>query len=91
MIAKHGIILLVSIGLCLAAAAGQTAQSALPPGSAALISPDELAKLLQAKGEKPLILSVGPSLLFMQAHIPGAEYIGAGSNPQGFGLPAKPR
>ena len=61
---------------------GQTAQSDLPPGSAALINPEELVKLLQAKGEKPLILNVGPSVLFMQAHIPGAEYIGPGSNPQ---------
>ena len=62
---------------------GQTAQSDLPPGSAALINPEELVKLLQVKGEKPLILNVGPSVLFMQAHIPGAEYIGPGSNPQG--------
>jgi thiosulfate/3-mercaptopyruvate sulfurtransferase len=41
--------------------------------------------MLQAtSGERPLILNVGPYLLFSQAHIPGAEYMGAGSTPQGL-------
>jgi thiosulfate/3-mercaptopyruvate sulfurtransferase len=49
------------------------------------MSPEDLVKILQSpKGEKPLILNVGPRLLFVQAHIPGAEYIGAGSEPQGI-------
>ena len=55
------------------------AQSAseLAPGSAQLINPEDLVKILQSpKGEKPLVLNVGPHLLYMQAHIPGAEYIG---------------
>ncbi len=63
------------------------AQSAndLEPGSAQLISPEDLLKILQSpKSEKPLILNVGPHLLYMQAHIPGAEYIGAGSDAQGI-------
>jgi hypothetical protein len=61
------------------------AQSELPPGSPQLIQPDELLKLIQAPaGEKPLVLNVGPSLLYMQAHIPNAEYIGAASSPQGL-------
>src|SRR5690348_8843713 len=68
--------------LGLAAVSAQTVQSALPPGNAALMNPEELVKLLQSNDGKPLILNVGPSSLFMQAHIPGAEYIGAGSNPQ---------
>ena len=56
------------------------AQSDLPPGSAQLLNPEDLVKILQApKGEQPLILNVGPSLLYMQAQIPGAEYIGAAS------------
>jgi thiosulfate/3-mercaptopyruvate sulfurtransferase len=51
--------------------------------SAQLITPEELVKVLQApKGEKPLILNVGPRLLFAQAHIPGAEFIGPGSDQQ---------
>ena len=56
----------------------------LAPGSAQLITPDEMVQLLSGK-DKPLLLNVGPSLLFMQAHIPGAEYIGAGSDKQGLG------
>jgi thiosulfate/3-mercaptopyruvate sulfurtransferase len=59
------------------------AQSAtdLAPGSSQLISPADLLKILQSpKGEKPLILNVGPHLLYMQAHIPGSEYIGPGSD-----------
>ena len=63
------------------------AQSAsdLAPESAQLINPEDLFHILQApKGEKPLILNVGPRLLYMQAHIPGSEYIGAGSDSQGM-------
>ena len=68
----------------LALGAAAAAQSELPPGSPQLINPEELVKLLQAPaGEKPVILNVGPSLLYMQAHIPGAEYIGSVSSPQG--------
>ena len=61
------------------------AQSELPPGSPQLISPEDLVKVLQQPaGEKTLVLNVGPSLLFMQAHIPGADYVGAASTPQGM-------
>jgi thiosulfate/3-mercaptopyruvate sulfurtransferase len=63
------------------------AQSAseLAPGSAHLINPEDLVNTLQSpKGEKPLVLNVGPHLLYMQAHIPGSEYIGAGSDSQGI-------
>jgi 3-mercaptopyruvate sulfurtransferase SseA len=56
------------------------AQSATEP---ALIQPQELASLLQASKAKPLILNIGPRMLYNQAHIPGAEYIGAGSDAQG--------
>ncbi len=63
------------------------AQSAaeLAPGSAQLITPEDLVKLLQSRDAvKPLILNVGPHLLFLQAHIPGSEYIGAGSDTHGI-------
>ena len=57
----------------------QSIASDLAPGSAQLINPEDLVKILQSpKGDKPLILNVGPHLLYMQAHIPGSEYIGAG-------------
>ena len=75
--------LILTLGL--AAVPAAVAQSELAPGNAQLINPEDLVKLLQApKGDKPLILNVGPSLLYMQAHIPGSEYIGPGSNSQGM-------
>ncbi len=36
--------------------------------------------------EKPLILQVGSRMMFDQAHIPGAEYAGAGSQAEGIAL-----
>jgi len=72
------------VALALLAAGFAVAQSDLPPGSPQLLNPEDLVKVLQApKAERPLILNVGPSLLYMQAHIPGAEYIGSASSPQG--------
>ena len=34
--------------------------------------------------DKPLILQVGSHMLFAQAHIPGSEYAGPGSQPAGI-------
>ena len=51
---------------------------------AQLITPGELAKSLQsANAHKPLLLAVGPHSLYAQAHIPGSEYMGAGSSEAG--------
>jgi hypothetical protein len=51
-------------------------QTSLIPSSR-LISPDELAKILQSsKGKTPLMIQVGSHVLYSQAHIPGSEYIG---------------
>lgn len=47
-----------------------------------LIRPEELVKILQSGKSTPLILNVGPRMLYVQAHIPGAEFIGAGSDPE---------
>ncbi len=89
--------LLASIVIVLAGAAAQWAtaqhatggrlqplfQAATSLSAPELMSPAERAALIRApKGEKPLILNVGPRLLYLQAHIPGAEYIGQGSEPQ---------
>lgn len=49
----------------------------------ALIQPQELAAILKSKQPKPLILNVGPRMLYAQAHIPGAEYLGEGADPAG--------
>lgn len=49
----------------------------------ATISTEDLVKALKlAKKEQPLVLNVGPRVLYAQAHIPGAEYIAAGSSAQ---------
>ena len=50
---------------------------------AQLITPDELARSLQSAKQKPLVLQVGPRTLYAQAHIPGAEFMGAGSSDAG--------
>ncbi len=57
----------------------------LAPGSAHLINPEELLKVIQSpKGTKPLVLMVGPHMLYSQGHIPGSEYVAAGSSPEGI-------
>jgi len=50
------------------------------------LSPEELVKILQAPGEKPLIFQVGFHVLYVQVHIPGSEYVGPGSDEAGLQL-----
>src|ERR1017187_4204258 len=60
-------------------------QDAAPDDSiptAQLITPEALAKSLPS-AHKPLLLAVGPHSLYAQAHIPGSEYMGAGSSEAG--------
>jgi hypothetical protein len=63
----------------------------VPTGSASsipeaqLLKPEALVQLLQTTNkDKPLILQVGSHMLFAQAHIPGSEYAGPGSQPAGI-------
>jgi hypothetical protein len=64
-------------------AAPQPASAYAIPASQ-LIQPAELDRILHAPGvEKPLILQVGSRVMFDQAHIPGSEYAGAGSQADG--------
>ena len=63
----------------------------VPAGSAfsileaQLLKPEALVQLLQTTNkDKPLILLVGSHMLFAQAHIPGSEYAGPGSQPTGI-------
>lgn len=63
----------------------RTSSDAHAIDSARLINPEDLVKLLQSsKGEKPLVLMVGFHVLYAQAHIPSAEYAGAGSEERGI-------
>jgi thiosulfate/3-mercaptopyruvate sulfurtransferase len=76
LIAIAASILLISIASAMQASLIQTSH---------LINPDELVKILQApKGEKPLLIQVGSHVLYSQAHIPGSEYIGPASDPNGL-------
>jgi hypothetical protein len=69
---------ILDFGLLTAGAAAQTA------GYIQIIQPEDLVKVLQSKGKKPLLLQIGSRVLYAQAHIPGSEYIGAGSTPDGL-------
>jgi thiosulfate/3-mercaptopyruvate sulfurtransferase len=68
-----------------AAQAAAGASSALSIPESRLIQPEELLRMLKSTGkEKPVILQVGSRVMFAQAHIPGSEYAGPGS--QGAGI-----
>jgi thiosulfate/3-mercaptopyruvate sulfurtransferase len=49
-----------------------------------LMNPEDLFKVLQSGKEKPLMLQVGSHNMFLQAHIPGSEYVGAASTDTGL-------
>jgi thiosulfate/3-mercaptopyruvate sulfurtransferase len=67
----------IPIAITLTAFAFQT--TTIP--DAQLIEPEELAKILTAKREKPLLIQVGFHVLYLQAHIPNSEYIGPARDP----------
>src|SRR5690349_5227290 len=84
--------LLIGIGLLAAAALwGQAATAVLASTDSSLpqLSPEELVKILKAPAEKPLIFQVGFHVLYVQAHIPGSEYVGPGSDEAGLRLLSK--
>ncbi len=49
-----------------------------------VIRPAELASLLKAKGEHPLLFHVGFQRLYRAGAIPGSRYAGPGSTPEGI-------
>jgi thiosulfate/3-mercaptopyruvate sulfurtransferase len=65
-------------------AANSSAASATEVPTAQLIQPEELAGLVRSsKSPKPLMLQVGFRVLYVQAHIPGSEYVAASSSASG--------
>jgi thiosulfate/3-mercaptopyruvate sulfurtransferase len=68
--------------VCLMSTQAIAQWSPIAPGR--LISPEDLAKMLQSGKEKPLMLQVGSHMLFLQAHLPGSEYVGPGANEAGL-------
>ncbi|HVO61213.1 MAG TPA: rhodanese-like domain-containing protein [Terriglobales bacterium] len=77
-------LLCFSAGLAIATAS--YAQWALPSNDpipqSTLITPEQVNQMLTSS-HKPLILNIGPRSMYMQAHIPGSEYMGAGSSDAG--------
>jgi rhodanese-related sulfurtransferase len=53
------------------------------PGSPELIQPEELIRAMKGS-QKPTVLYVGPKAFYQQAHVPGAEYMGATAKPEGL-------
>ena len=72
-------------GICLFAASVLACAQASAIPVSGLIHPDELAGIVQSPTSmKPLMLQVGSRVLFEQAHIPGSEYVGQASTPDGL-------
>jgi thiosulfate/3-mercaptopyruvate sulfurtransferase len=62
-------------------------QSALSIPQARQVQPEALNRILHEAGaEKPLVLQVGSHVLFTEAHIPGALYVGPDSQAAGLEL-----
>jgi thiosulfate/3-mercaptopyruvate sulfurtransferase len=79
--AKHfALLFLFAVFLNSTPAFGQW--SSIAPGR--LISAEDLVKIIQSGKDKPLMLQVGSHILFLQAHIPGSEYAGAGATEAGL-------
>ena len=67
-----------------AGAAGSEHRSANSIPQADLIEPADFARTLQASAAKPLILQVGFRTLYVQAHIPGSDYVGPANEDSGL-------
>jgi rhodanese-related sulfurtransferase len=63
---------------------GLTSAQAADSTNLKTLTPEELLRALQAPHAKPLLFQVGSHMLYLQAHIPGSEYLGAGSTGQGI-------
>jgi len=53
----------------------------------ATLTPEELTRILADKSpnvQKPLVFQVGSHMLYVQAHIPGSEYLGQGNTAEGL-------
>jgi thiosulfate/3-mercaptopyruvate sulfurtransferase len=73
----------VLLGMMLVVGAATAAQ--VLPMEPETIGPEELVKILKGpKKKQPVILYVGFRLLYVQAHIPGSEFIGTTSEAAGM-------
>lgn len=64
---------------------GAPSSSATSIPQSQLVQPEDLVRILKSnQKEKPVILQVGSRVMFSQAHIPGSEYAGPGSQQSGI-------
>ena len=73
----------IAVSLLMLISSYAVGQAASVPTSR-LINPEDLVKILQSGKQKPLMLQVGSHVLFLQAHIPNSEYVGAASTEAGL-------
>jgi thiosulfate/3-mercaptopyruvate sulfurtransferase len=69
--------------VCVIALFGSSSALAADSSTLQTISIDELVQILKSSQPKPLLFHVGPHMLYQQAHIPGSEFLGQGSTPEG--------
>jgi rhodanese-related sulfurtransferase len=79
LLSQNRTLSLTIAAILLISAWGVVASQARAIDTSRQINPDELVKILQSKGEKPLMIQVGSHVLYSQAHIPSSEYIGPAS------------
>jgi len=73
----------IKVVFCLILASAAALAQMADPTANAQITPQALVRIMQSNQRaKLLILNVGPHVLFAQAHIDGAEFIGPGSDPR---------
>ncbi len=86
--ATAGVTLLLTIpGGVKGQAPGAPQSSALSIPTVQRMPPQDLNRLLHTReAEKPLVLQVGSRVMYQQAHIPGADYAGPASTPEGLKL-----
>ena len=85
MLALFALLLMLDAPVRAQFSPGAPTSSAFSVPESKLIQPEALVQILKASGkEKPLILQVGSRVMFGQAHIPGSEYAGPGSQASGI-------
>ena len=74
----------ILVALVLVCGFGLQGARAADSTSLKTLTSEELVRALQHPHAKPLLVHVGSHMLYLQAHIPGSEYLGAGSTEQGI-------
>ena len=73
----------IKVTFCLILASGAMLAQMADPTANAQIAPQALVRIMQSnQRSKLLILNIGPRVLYAQARIDGAEFIGPGSDPR---------